>query len=55
MDIEDDVDGAVFSITGDLRLDLDKGVAAVAQHVGDHRDRVLELLRIVPIARLQRQ
>ena len=37
------------------RLDLDKGVAAVAERVGQHRDRVLDRFGVVPVAGLHGQ
>ena len=55
MHIEDDVDGVLFAVAVDLRFDLDKGVTAIAECVGEHRDRVLELLCVVPIAGLHGQ
>ena len=37
------------------RFDLDKGVAAVAERVGQHRDRMFDLLGVVPVARVHGQ
>ena len=55
MHIEDDVDRVLFAVAVNLRFDLDKGVTAIAECVGEHRDRVLELLSVVPIAGLHGQ
>ena len=52
MHVKDDVDRMLFAVARYLRLDLNEGIAAVAEGVGDNRDRMLELLRVVPISGL---
>src|ERR1700730_16874554 len=49
VDVEGQVDRVVFAVAGNLRLDLDKGVTAIAQRIGDHRNRVFQLLGVIPI------
>ena len=45
----------LFAVAVDVRLDLDEGVAAIAERVGQHRDRLLDRFGIVPVAGLDRQ
>jgi hypothetical protein len=41
-----------FAIAGDLGLDLNKGIAAIAERVGQDRDRMFDPLGVVPIVGL---
>ncbi len=44
-----------LAVAGDVRLDLDKGVAAIAEGVGQHRDRLFHRLGVVPVTRMDGQ
>src|SRR5208282_2818084 len=44
------VDGAIGGVAVRLRLDVDKGEATVAERVAQNRDRLFDLIGVVPIA-----
>ena len=53
--VEGNVDGMVFTISRDVRLDLDKGITAVAEGISQHRNRFFDSIGIVPVAGVDRQ
>src|SRR5207302_8912661 len=50
LDIEGNVDSMLFPVPGDVRLDVDKSVTAVAEGIRQHRNRFFDGFGIVPIA-----
>src|SRR5262249_54420207 len=55
LNVEDDIDGVLFAVTGDFRLDFDKSLPAIAHPTGQPGYRFLDPPGIVPVVRLHRQ
>ena len=55
LDIEGNVDGMLFPVPGDVRLDFDKGITAVAEGIRQHRNRFFDSFGIVPVAGVNSQ
>src|SRR6185312_4874922 len=50
---EADIDRLGVDIAPDIGRDLDEGIAAVAERVGDRLDRLVDLIGVVPVAFLE--